>query len=149
MLFSLLHHHSVSGGNCVQRISTEIPGIHNGMALLISSAILSVHEGIYLPCYDIFRNSLEEFTSSNTPSLTPYAPLAAGAVARSLACINTCYPIELARTRMQVWDTMIIESYLKTVYVQCADAELDKKVDEKIGRFIDKVDGLGRFAGRM
>ncbi|XP_074328595.1 mitochondrial carrier protein MTM1-like isoform X3 [Apium graveolens] len=58
--------------------------------------------GIYLPCYDIFRNSLEEFTSSNTPSLTPYVPLAAGAVARSLACI-TCYPIELARTRMQAF----------------------------------------------
>lgn len=58
--------------------------------------------GIYLPCYDIFRNSLEEFTLSNTPSLTPYVPLAAGAVARSLACI-TCYPIELARTRMQAF----------------------------------------------
>lgn len=55
-----------------------------------------------MPCYDIFRNSLEEFTLSNTPSLTPYVPLAAGAVARSLACI-TCYPIELARTRMQAF----------------------------------------------
>ena len=57
--------------------------------------------GIYLPCYDILRNSLEELTSRNSPSLTPYVPLVSGAVARSLACI-TCYPIELARTRMQV-----------------------------------------------
>lgn len=68
--------------------------------------IASYQVGIYLPCYDIFRNSLEEFTSSNTPSLTPYVPLAAGAVARSLACI-TCYPIELARTRMQVFHVCI------------------------------------------
>lgn len=26
------------------------------------------------------------------------------------------------------------------VQVQCADAELDKKVDEKIGQFIDRVE---------
>ncbi|CAL5382155.1 unnamed protein product [Camellia sinensis] len=57
--------------------------------------------GIYLPCYDIFRNYMEEFTSQNAPSLTPYVPLVAGSVARSLACV-TCYPVELARTRMQV-----------------------------------------------
>lgn len=57
--------------------------------------------GIYLPCYDIFRNFMEEFTSRNAPSMTPYVPLVAGSVARSLACI-TCYPVELARTRMQV-----------------------------------------------
>lgn len=57
--------------------------------------------GIYLPCYDIFRNFMEDFTSRNAPSLTPYVPLVAGSVARSLACI-TCYPVELARTRMQV-----------------------------------------------
>ncbi|XP_059651289.1 mitochondrial carrier protein MTM1-like isoform X2 [Cornus florida] len=58
--------------------------------------------GIYLPCYDIFRNWMEEFTSQNTPKLTPYVPLVAGSVARSLACI-TCYPVELARTRMQAF----------------------------------------------
>ena len=57
--------------------------------------------GIYLPCYDIFRNWIEDFTRSNAPGLTPYAPLVAGSVARSLACI-ACSPIELARTRMQV-----------------------------------------------
>lgn len=57
--------------------------------------------GIYLPCYDIFRNQLEEFTTRNAPGLTPYTPLVAGSLARSLACIS-CYPIELARTRMQV-----------------------------------------------
>ncbi|KAJ9556118.1 hypothetical protein OSB04_010732, partial [Centaurea solstitialis] len=58
--------------------------------------------GIYLPCYDIFRNYLEEFSSQNAPSMTPYVPLVAGSVARSLACI-TCYPVELARTRMQAF----------------------------------------------
>ncbi|KAK1301396.1 Mitochondrial carrier protein MTM1 [Acorus calamus] len=58
--------------------------------------------GIYLPCYDIFRNWIEGFTNQNAPSLTPYAPLVAGSVARSLACIS-CSPIELARTRMQAY----------------------------------------------
>jgi solute carrier family 25, member 39/40 len=58
--------------------------------------------GIYLPCYDIFRNWMEDFTRSNAPGLTPYAPLVAGSVARSLACI-ACSPIELARTQMQVF----------------------------------------------
>ncbi|RLN03124.1 hypothetical protein C2845_PM13G11740 [Panicum miliaceum] len=58
--------------------------------------------GIYLPCYDIFRNWIEDFTRSNASGLTPYAPLVAGSVARSLACI-ACSPIELARTRMQAY----------------------------------------------
>ncbi|XP_059629100.1 mitochondrial carrier protein MTM1-like [Cornus florida] len=58
--------------------------------------------GIYLPCYDIFRNWLEEFTAQNAPGMTPYTPLVAGSLARSLAC-TTCYPIELARTRMQAF----------------------------------------------
>ncbi|XP_068664653.1 mitochondrial carrier protein MTM1-like isoform X2 [Aristolochia californica] len=42
------------------------------------------------------------FTTQNAPYLTPYVPLVAGSVARSLACI-TCSPIELARTRMQAY----------------------------------------------
>ncbi|CAH1411987.1 unnamed protein product [Lactuca virosa] len=58
--------------------------------------------GIYLPCYDILCNFMEEYSSQNAPSMTPYVPLVAGSVARSLACI-TCYPIELARTRMQAF----------------------------------------------
>ncbi|XP_076897203.1 mitochondrial carrier protein MTM1-like [Bidens hawaiensis] len=58
--------------------------------------------GIYMPCYDIFRNYMEEYTAKNAPSMTPYVPLVAGSVARSLACI-TCYPVELARTRMQAF----------------------------------------------
>ncbi|XP_010924817.2 mitochondrial carrier protein MTM1 isoform X1 [Elaeis guineensis] len=58
--------------------------------------------GIYLPCYDIFRNWIEQFTTCNAPNLTPYGPLVAGSLARSLACI-TCSPIELARTRMQAY----------------------------------------------
>ncbi|KAK2650122.1 hypothetical protein Ddye_017611 [Dipteronia dyeriana] len=58
--------------------------------------------GIYLPCYDIFCNLMEDFTTRNAPILTPYVPLVAGSVARSLACV-TCYPVELARTRMQAF----------------------------------------------
>ncbi|KAJ7962523.1 Mitochondrial carrier protein [Quillaja saponaria] len=58
--------------------------------------------GIYLPCYDIFRNLMEDFTIRNAPNLTGYVPLVAGSVARSLACV-TCYPVELARTRMQAF----------------------------------------------
>ncbi|XP_062091453.1 mitochondrial carrier protein MTM1-like [Humulus lupulus] len=58
--------------------------------------------GIYLPCYDVFRNYMEGFTTQHSPSLTPYVPLVAGSVARSLACV-TCYPVELARTRMQAF----------------------------------------------
>ncbi|XP_068330802.1 mitochondrial carrier protein MTM1-like [Pyrus communis] len=58
--------------------------------------------GIYMPCYDIFRNWMEDFTTQNAPNLTPYVPLVAGSIARSLACIS-CYPVELARTRMQAF----------------------------------------------
>ncbi|KAI4338377.1 hypothetical protein MLD38_023443 [Melastoma candidum] len=58
--------------------------------------------GIYLPCYDIFRNVMEDFTNKSLPSFTPYVSLLAGSAARTLACIS-CYPIELARTRMQAF----------------------------------------------
>lgn len=58
--------------------------------------------GIYLPCYDVLRNYLEEFTWLHASNLAPYSPLLAGSAARILACI-TCYPIELARTRMQAF----------------------------------------------
>ncbi|XP_057480294.1 mitochondrial carrier protein MTM1-like isoform X1 [Actinidia eriantha] len=71
-------------------------GTNAGLALAVPTV------GIYLPCYDIFRDQLEEFTAQNIPSMTPYAPLVAGSMARSLAC-TTCYPIELARTRMQAF----------------------------------------------
>ncbi|KAM0831222.1 hypothetical protein ACQ4PT_065689 [Festuca glaucescens] len=72
-------------------------GTNAGLALAIPTV------GIYLPCYDIFRNKVEDFTRSNAPALTPYAPpLIAGSVARSLACI-ACSPIELTRTRMQAY----------------------------------------------
>ncbi|XP_009352059.2 mitochondrial carrier protein MTM1 isoform X1 [Pyrus x bretschneideri] len=71
-------------------------GTNAGLALAIPTV------GIYLPCYDVFRNRLEEFTSHNAPSTTAYVPLVAGSLARSLACA-TCYPIELARTRMQAF----------------------------------------------
>ena len=62
---------------------------------------ISVQVGIYLPCYDIFRNWMEGLAAQHMPGATPYVPLVAGSLARSLACA-TCYPIELARTRMQV-----------------------------------------------
>ncbi|XWS76913.1 hypothetical protein CRYUN_Cryun01aG0218400 [Craigia yunnanensis] len=88
--------------------------------------------GIYMPFYDIFCNSMEEFTTNNAPSLTPYVPLVVGIVARSLACV-TCYPVELARTRMQafketksgvkppgVWKTLVgvINPVMSTNYIQ-------------------------------
>ncbi|KAM3381876.1 mitochondrial carrier protein MTM1 isoform X1 [Capsicum galapagoense] len=74
-------------------------GTNAGLALAVPTV------GIYLPCYDIFRNKLEEFTAQHAPSLTPYAPLLAGSLARSLAC-TSCYPIELAKTRMQAFKDM-------------------------------------------
>lgn len=74
-------------------------GTNAGLALAVPTV------GIYLPCYDIFRNKLEEFTAQHAPSLTPYAPLVAGSLARSLAC-TSCYPIELAKTRMQAFKDM-------------------------------------------
>ncbi|OQU82613.1 hypothetical protein SORBI_3006G275100 [Sorghum bicolor] len=55
--------------------------------------------GIYMPCYDLLRNRIEEYSDRNCPKLRPYAPLISGSIARSLACI-ACSPIELARTRM-------------------------------------------------
>eukprot|EP00262_Sarcandra_glabra_P010971 TRINITY_DN26678_c0_g1_i1.p1 TRINITY_DN26678_c0_g1~~TRINITY_DN26678_c0_g1_i1.p1 ORF type:complete len:413 (+),score=41.96 TRINITY_DN26678_c0_g1_i1:53-1291(+) len=78
-------------------------GTNAGLALAIPTV------GIYLPCYDIFRNWIEEFTTLNVPYLTPYAPLVAGSAARSLACIS-CSPIELARTRMQAFKEFQIGS---------------------------------------
>ncbi|XP_015060367.1 mitochondrial carrier protein MTM1 [Solanum pennellii] len=66
----------------------------------LTLAIPSV--AIYLPLYDIFRNTIEEYTLRNIPIATAYVPLVAGSLARSIACI-TCYPVELARTRMQAF----------------------------------------------
>ncbi|XP_019190973.1 PREDICTED: mitochondrial carrier protein MTM1-like isoform X2 [Ipomoea nil] len=71
-----------------------------GTMASLALAIPSV--GIYLPLYDIFRNSMEEYTLHGAPIVTPYVPLVAGSLARSVACI-TCYPVELARTRMQAF----------------------------------------------
>ncbi|KAL2454686.1 Mitochondrial carrier protein MTM1 [Abeliophyllum distichum] len=71
-------------------------GTNASLALAVPSV------GIYLPLYDIFRNYMEDFTSQNAPTMTSYIPLVAGSLARSVACL-TCYPIELARTRMQAF----------------------------------------------
>ncbi|KAL5228213.1 hypothetical protein ABZP36_016478 [Zizania latifolia] len=62
--------------------------------------------GIYLPSYDLLRNWIEEYSDRSFPKLRPYAPLIAGSVARSLACI-TCSPVELARTRMQAFKSNV------------------------------------------
>ncbi|KAL6569593.1 Carrier protein, mitochondrial [Orobanche minor] len=97
-------------------------GTNASLALAIPSV------GIYMPLYDIFRNYLEDLTLHNAPIITPYVPPIAGSLARSIACL-TCYPIELARTRMQafklsqggvkppgVWKTLIsVVSPIKTV----------------------------------
>ncbi|GMH18365.1 hypothetical protein Nepgr_020206 [Nepenthes gracilis] len=58
--------------------------------------------GIYLPCYDVFRDRMEVFVDENAPIMKPCVPLVAGSLARSLAC-TTCYPIDLAKTRMQAF----------------------------------------------
>ncbi|KAJ8444734.1 hypothetical protein Cgig2_030408 [Carnegiea gigantea] len=81
--------------------------------------MIAMQVGIYLPCYDVLRNYLEKLTEQHGPSLSPYSPLVAGSSARLLACV-ACYPIELARTRMQafkvtqpgvkppgVWETLL------------------------------------------
>ncbi|KAL6575664.1 hypothetical protein OROHE_001041 [Orobanche hederae] len=97
-------------------------GTNASLALAVPSV------GIYMPLYDIFRNYLEDLTLHNAPIITPYVPPIAGSLARSIACL-TCYPIELARTRMQafklsqggvkppgVWKTLIsVVSPIKTV----------------------------------
>ncbi|TYJ22141.1 hypothetical protein E1A91_A08G107200v1 [Gossypium mustelinum] len=76
-------------------------GTNAGLALAVPTV------GIYLPCYDIFRNWMEGLAAEHIPIVTLYVPLVAGSSARSIACA-TCYPIELARTRMQaVKDTQI------------------------------------------
>lgn len=50
----------------------------------------------------MFRNRLEELSREKAPATTWCVPVVAGSLARSLAC-TVCYPIDLARTRMQVW----------------------------------------------
>uniref|UniRef100_A0A1J3F921 Mitochondrial carrier protein MTM1 n=1 Tax=Noccaea caerulescens TaxID=107243 RepID=A0A1J3F921_NOCCA len=71
-------------------------GTNAGLAIAVPMV------GIYLPFYDMFRNRLEELSREKAPATTIGVPLVAGALARSLAC-TVCYPIELARTRMQAF----------------------------------------------
>ncbi|CAI9265229.1 unnamed protein product [Lactuca saligna] len=61
-----------------QKGQFQLRGTNAGLAL----AIITV--GIYLPCYDIFRNWFEEFATENAPSMTPYAPLLVGSLSRSV-----------------------------------------------------------------
>ncbi|XP_074291660.1 mitochondrial carrier protein MTM1-like [Silene latifolia] len=71
-------------------------GTNAGLALAIPMV------GIYMPFYDVFRIRMEQLADEHAPNMEPYVPFVAGALARSLAC-TTCYPIELARTRMQAF----------------------------------------------
>ncbi|XP_022147460.1 mitochondrial carrier protein MTM1 isoform X1 [Momordica charantia] len=86
------------------KIHFELRSLLSVVTLLMILCFLprAYQVGIYMPCYDIFRNFMEDFTTENAPGLTPYVPLVAGSIARSLACIS-CYPVELARTRMQAF----------------------------------------------
>lgn len=99
-----LHYYSYTIINSKKRMfySYSLTGESNLLNCgLLTDILYFLQVGIYLPCYDIFRDWIEGFTNQNYPTMTPYAPLVAGSLARSLACI-TCYPIELARTHMQV-----------------------------------------------
>ncbi|KAA3470405.1 mitochondrial carrier protein MTM1-like isoform X3 [Gossypium australe] len=93
---------AIALGNVLQEGFSRLwRGTNAGLALAVPTV------GIYLPCYDIFRNWMEGLAAEHIPIGTPYVPLVAGSSARSIACA-TCYPIELARTRMQaVKDTQI------------------------------------------
>ncbi|EFH45789.1 mitochondrial substrate carrier family protein [Arabidopsis lyrata subsp. lyrata] len=71
-------------------------GTNAGLALAVPMV------GIYLPFYDMFRNRLEELSREKAPAMTFCVPTVAGSLARSLAC-TVCYPIDLARTRMQAF----------------------------------------------
>ncbi|KAI3960873.1 hypothetical protein MKW92_014832 [Papaver armeniacum] len=71
-------------------------GTNAGLALAVPTV------AIYLPMYDVLRIWMEDLTIRNAPYLTTYVPLVSGSLARSLACIS-CYPIELAKTRMQAF----------------------------------------------
>ncbi|KAJ4851522.1 Carrier protein, mitochondrial [Turnera subulata] len=85
-----------SGGLVQEGFGRLWRGTNASLALAVPTV------GIYMPCYDVFRNLMEDFTTQNAPLLKPYVPLFAGSLARSLACIS-CYPVELARTRMQAF----------------------------------------------
>ncbi|KAK6141048.1 hypothetical protein DH2020_025208 [Rehmannia glutinosa] len=112
--------------------------------------------GMYMPLYDIFRNYMEELTSLNAPTMTPYVPLVAGSLARSIACV-TCYPVELAKTRMQafkhsqadakppgVWKTMIgVVSPVKTANNHQACMILRRNFFSRIGEEASASSVLG------
>ncbi|GAB2293978.1 Carrier protein, mitochondrial [Dionaea muscipula] len=71
-------------------------GTNAGLALAVPMV------GIYLPCYDVFRDRMEAFVDEISPGMKPVVPLVAGSLARSLACTSS-YPIDLAKTRMQAF----------------------------------------------
>lgn len=58
---------------------------------------------------------MEVQLTENAPTVMPYVPLVAGSLARTIACI-TCYPIELARTRMQV---LSIDKERRSSFYKC------------------------------
>ncbi|PPS09926.1 hypothetical protein GOBAR_AA10717 [Gossypium barbadense] len=88
-------HHHAHVLESMEGFSRLWRGTNAGLALAVPTV------GIYLPCYDIFRNWMEGLAAEHIPIVTlSMFLLVAGSSARSIACA-TCYPIELARTRMQ------------------------------------------------
>ncbi|KAF2312185.1 hypothetical protein GH714_028403 [Hevea brasiliensis] len=106
--------------------------------------------GIYLPCYDVFRNWMEDFSSQNIPGATPYVPLVAGSLARSLACA-TCYPVELARTRMQAFKAAQISKppgVWKTLLEVLSNVRSTNNVQNNLGGYRVLWTGMGAQLAR-
>ncbi|KAJ9139795.1 hypothetical protein P3X46_030494 [Hevea brasiliensis] len=106
--------------------------------------------GIYLPCYDVFRNWMEDFSSQNIPGATPYVPLVAGSLARSLACA-TCYPVELARTRMQAFKAAQIgkpPGVWKTLLEVLSNVRSTNNVQNNLGGYRVLWTGMGAQLAR-
>ncbi|KAG2332045.1 hypothetical protein Bca52824_003225 [Brassica carinata] len=80
-------------------------GTNASLALAVPTVSWDLHA-----FYDYFRNVMEDFTAEKSPSLTPYVPLVAGTIARSLACISI-YPAFKGTQRgvklPGVWKTLV------------------------------------------
>ncbi|XP_024382471.1 mitochondrial carrier protein MTM1 [Physcomitrium patens] len=84
----------------MRRVAREEGFIRLWRGLNASLAIAVPSVGIYLPSYDLLQDTMCRYSDENSLGLKPYAPMLAGALARSLAVL-VCSPLELAKTRMQ------------------------------------------------
>ncbi|CAH2077732.1 unnamed protein product [Thlaspi arvense] len=120
-------------------------GTNAGLALAVPMV------GIYLPFYDMFRNRLEELSREHAPAVTIGVPLVAGALARSLAC-TVCYPIELARTRMQAFKTakggMKPPGVLKTLVGVVSEVRTANNLESSLHNYRILWRGLGAQLAR-